>query len=103
MVVGWIAGDVGVDVTLELEAPSHAGVDEALQGTEYRRPPQRRRHCADLFVDLGRRQLAPGTPKCIGHDQALTGDAFAGGAQSLSGCVWHAGTVSQSRPRIMWR
>lgn len=76
MVVFWLAGDVGVHVALELETSRDPGLDERLEGAEYRCATDRRFLPPQMPVQLIRGELAARTRKFLGDEQPLTGDAL---------------------------
>jgi len=99
-----LAGDVGIDVALQLEASSNPGLDERLERAKDRRPPDGRFLPPELLVQLVGGQLPADAGKPLGDEEPLTRDPFAGRRQTWPSCkrrAIHAATLSQARLRIM--
>ena len=79
------AGDIPVDVPIELEAPGDAGRDERLERPKDGGAPDARIASVQASVQVLRRDLAAERRQRVRDGQALTGDPLAGAAQPVRG------------------
>lgn len=78
-----LAGHVGVDMPIQLEASGDPGLDQPVDGAEHRGATKGRFGAAHALVELGRGQLSAGPNERIRNDQPLPGDPLSGGREAL--------------------
>jgi manganese/zinc/iron transport system ATP- binding protein len=93
--VGRQAGDVGVDVALELEAPRHAGVDESFEGAKDGRSTDTRHPSPQVAIELLGRQLAARRRQRVSDEEPLASDPLTRGAETIRSC--QAGSIHEQR------
>lgn len=104
MMVGGQAGDVRVDVAVELQATRHASVHERLQRPKDGRATNAWLPSPQAAIQLLSRELAAGTGERVGDQQPLAGDPFSGGAEAIrrrQADAIHEQRLAQARLGIM--
>ena len=98
------AGDVGVDVAVELQAPRHAGVHERLEGAKDGCSTDPGHPSPQAAIELLGRQLAAGRRQRVGDEEPLASDPLPGGTETIGGCqadAVHGQRLAQARLGIM--
>lgn len=99
-----LAGNVGVDVAIELEPARDSCLHQRFERAEDGRSPDTGLLWPEMLIQLVRGELSAGSGQGVGDQQSLTGHAFAGSGKPLS-CrerrSIHATTLAQPRLRIM--
>jgi hypothetical protein len=85
VVMGGLAGDIGVHVAIALQSSCDPGVDEPLEGSEHGRPADRWLIGSQPPIQLLGSELAPCRREVVGDEDALSRDPLARGGEAAGG------------------